>query len=111
MATSAVITDIDNDNWLDLIVVGEWMPIRIFKNNKGKFKEVSEDMGINKDTTGWWWSIQEGDFDNDGDMDYILGNNGLNYKYKASEDETFDIFIKDFDNNKKNDIVLSYYND
>ena len=44
-------------------------------------------------------------------MDYILGNNGLNYKYKASEDETFDIFTKDFDNNKKNDIVLSYYND
>ena len=111
MATSAVVTDIDNDNWLDLIVVGEWMPIRIFKNNKGKFKEVSEDMGVDKDTTGWWWSIKEGDFDNDGDMDYILGNNGLNYKYKASEDETFDIFIKDFDNNKKNDIVLSYYND
>ena len=111
MATSAVVTDIDNDSWLDLIVVGEWMPIRIFKNNKGKFKEISKDMGVDKDTTGWWWSIQEGDFDNDGDMDYILGNNGLNYKYKASEDETFDIFIKDFDNNKKNDIVLSYYND
>ena len=111
MATSAVVTDIDNDSWLDLIVVGEWMPIRIFKNNEGKFKEVSKEMGVDKDTTSWWWSIQEGDFDNDGDMDYILGNNGLNYKYKASEDETFDIFIKDFDNNKKSDIVLSYYND
>lgn len=101
MATSAVVTDIDNDSWLDLIVVGEWMPIRIFKNNEGKFKEVSKEMGVDKDTTSWWWSIQEGDFDNDGDMDYILGNNGLNYKYKASEDETFDIFIKDFDNNKR----------
>ena len=111
MATSAVVTDFDNDDLDDIIIVGEWMPIRVFKNNKTGFVEVSEEMGLTKDTTGWWWSIQEGDFDNDGDMDYILGNNGLNYKYKATEDQTFDIFVSDFDNNKKEDIVLSYYND
>ncbi len=111
MATSAVITDINNDNWQDIIVVGEWMPIRVFKNTQNGFKEVSEELGLTKDTSGWWWSIAEGDFDNDGDMDYILGNNGLNYKYKATEDETFDIYVNDFDRNSKNDIVLSYYND
>ncbi|GGZ75306.1 VCBS repeat-containing protein [Algibacter mikhailovii] len=109
MATSAIITDFNNDSWLDIIIVGEWMPIRVFQNMKTEFKEVSEDMGLGKDTTGWWWSIQEGDFDNDGDMDYVLGNNGLNYKYKATPDATFDIFMKDFDKNNKKDIVLSYY--
>jgi len=110
MATSAIITDINNDSWLDIIAVGEWMPIRVFKNNKTAFKDVTEELGLGG-TTGWWWSIKEGDFDNDGDMDYIVGNNGLNYKYKATEDETFDIFVNDFDKNSKDDIVLSYYNE
>ncbi|WP_238987305.1 VCBS repeat-containing protein [Confluentibacter flavum] len=111
MATSAIITDIDNDTWLDIIIVGEWMPIRVFKNVKTGFKEVSKDMGLDEDSAGWWWSINQGDFDNDGDMDYIIGNNGLNYKYKAEGNETFDIYANDFDKNNKTDIVLSYYNE
>ena len=111
MATSAVITDFDHDSWLDIILVGEWMPIRVFKNMETKFKEVSSEIGLTNDTTGWWWSIKEGDFDNDGDVDFIVGNNGLNYKYKATENETFDIFVNDFDNNNKEDIVLSYYSE
>jgi len=111
MATSAIITDFNNDDWLDIIIVGEWMPIKIYKNNKTGFEEVSEQMGLTDDTTGWWWSINEGDFDNDGDLDYILGNNGLNYKYQAKKDETFDIYVNDFDENNKEDIVLSYYNE
>ncbi len=111
MATSAVVTDFNNDSWQDIIVVGEWMPIRVFEGSENGFKEVSEEMGLTSDTRGWWWSIKEGDFDNDGDMDYIVGNNGLNYKYKATADETFDIFINDFDKDQKNDIVLSYYNE
>ena len=111
MATDAQITDIDNDGWNDLIIVGEWMPIKIFKNNRGQLTDVSKKMGIGDDTTGWWWSINEADFDNDGDMDYIVGNLGLNYKYKASPEQTFDIYFNDFDNNEQGDIVLSYYND
>jgi hypothetical protein len=111
MATSAVITDFNNDKLDDIIVVGEWMPIRIFQNTKSGFKEVTKELGLTDDTTGWWWSIKQGDFDNDGDMDYIVGNNGLNYKYQATPNETFDIYVKDFDNNKHKDIVLSYYND
>ena len=63
-----------------------------------------------EDTTGWWFSIKEGDFDKDGDMDFIVGNLGLNYKYKANENETFDIYLNDFDKNETNDIVLSYFN-
>ena len=111
MATDAVITDFNNDDSKDIIIVGEWMPIRVFKNTNGVFKEVSEDLGLNKDTTGWWWCINQGDFDGDGDMDYMVGNNGENYKYKATEDETFDIYVNDFDNDNKKDIVLSYYNE
>lgn len=111
MATSAVVTDYNNDTYPDFIIIGEWMPIRVFENMKTGFKEVSKNLGLTTDTTGWWWSIQQGDFDKDGDMDYLVGNNGLNYKYKATPDETFDIFVKDFDNDKHKDIVLSYYND
>jgi hypothetical protein len=110
MVTSASWTDYDNDGWVDLIIVGEWMPITIFRNNNGTFENITEKMNL-KDTTGWWYSLKEGDFDNDGDMDFIVGNLGLNYKYKANEEETFDIYFNDFDKNKTNDIVLSYYNE
>ena len=109
MATAAVITDYNNDKTDDIIIVGEWMPIKVFENNNGRFEKVSEKLGLTEDTNGWWWTINQGDFDNDGDMDYIVGNNGQNYKYKATEDETFDIYVSDFDNNNKSDIVLSYY--
>lgn len=110
MATSAMITDYNQDGWLDIIIVGEWMPIRVFENTKKGFKEVSKEVGLS-DTTGWWWSIKQGDFDKDGDMDFVVGNNGLNYKYKATPKETFDIFFNDFDEDSHNDIVLSYYNE
>ena len=75
---------------------------------KGIFTDVSKAHGL-EDSRGWWFSIKDGDFDNDGDTDYIVGNLGLNYKYKASKDETFDIYFNDFDNNSTNDIVLSYF--
>ncbi len=110
MATSAVWTDYNSDGWVDLIIVGEWMPITVFKNNNGIFKNETKKLNL-EDTTGWWFSIKQGDFDKDGDLDYIVGNLGLNYKYKANSDETFDIYFKDFDQNKSSDIVLSYYND
>lgn len=110
LVTSAQWVDYNNDGWTDLIVVGEWMPIKIFENRKGEFKDVSSELGLD-DTVGWWFSIDSNDFDNDGDQDLVLGNLGLNYKYKASENETFDIYFSDFDSNNKSDIVLSYYNE
>lgn len=110
MVTSAIWDDYDKDGWTDLIIVGEWMPITIFKNNKGKFKNVTKQFNLD-DSTGWWYSIEKGDFDNDGDTDYIVGNLGLNYKYQANEKETFDVYFNDFDKNKKSDIVLSYFNE
>ncbi len=110
MVTDGIWTDFDQDGWTDLIVVGEWMPIRVLKNEQGYFKDVSKEVGLD-DSRGWWFSIEEGDFDADGDTDYLVGNLGQNYKYKANEKETFDIYFNDFDNNKTKDIVLSYYNE
>jgi len=110
MVTDGIWTDFDNDGWTDLIIIGEWMPVAVLKNDNGYFTNVTEKMGL-KDTAGWWFSIEEGDFDNDGDMDYIVGNLGTNFKYKATEEETFDIYFNDFDKNNTNDIVLSYYNE
>ncbi len=110
MVTSAVWTDFDDDGWIDLVIVGEWMPIKMFKNDRGEFFDVSKKMGL-EDSAGWWFSIEAGDFDNDGDVDLIAGNLGLNYKYQAEEEETFDVYYHDFDNSGSKDIVLSYFND
>ncbi len=110
MVTDAIWDDIDKDGWTDLIVIGEWMPITILKNNQGYFSNVTEQWGL-EDSRGWWFSIKSGDFDKDGDLDFIVGNLGLNYKYKANDAETFDIYFNDFDQNNTGDIVLSYYNE
>ena len=110
LVTSSVWVDYNNDGWKDLIVVGEWTPVKFFKNQDGKFTE--DKSMIDEDSTrGWWYDVIAEDFDNDGDMDLVVGNLGNNYKYQATEDETFDIFYNDFDKNNSGDIVLSYYND
>lgn len=110
LVTSAQPLDYNNDGWMDLVMVGEWMPVTVFENQKGRFSNVSDELGLN-DTMGWWFSIKSGDFDNDGDIDLVAGNLGENYKYKANGEETFDVYFNDFDGNNKSDIVLSYYND
>ncbi|MEM8764959.1 MAG: FG-GAP-like repeat-containing protein [Bacteroidota bacterium] len=111
LVTSAQWLDYDQDGWQDLAVTGEWMNLRVFKNESGKgFREVTGSLGL-ENTMGWWFSLKAEDIDNDGDMDLIAGNLGDNYKYKAAEDATFDVFLNDFDGNRTNDIVLSYYNE
>jgi hypothetical protein len=109
MVTDAVWTDFDSDGDSDLIVVGEWIPITLFENGYGRLKKRAAD-GL-ENSSGWWFSIEKGDFDKDGDDDFIVGNLGLNYKYQTSEEKPFDIYYDDFDSNGKSDIVLGYYND
>ncbi|MBC3757175.1 VCBS repeat-containing protein [Hyunsoonleella sp. SJ7] len=111
LVTAAQWFDYDNDGWEDLAVTGEWMKVRVFKNDKGqRFTESTEKLGLDK-TRGWWFSLVADDIDNDGDIDLVGGNLGDNYKYKASDEATFDIYLNDFDGNRTNDIVLSYYNE
>ena len=110
MVTSALWTDINNDNWIDLILVGEWMPITIFLNETGHLSPASTSSLTH--TNGWWNSIVPGDFDRDGDSDYIIGNLGLNTSYQASVDRPFCIYAKDYDNNGTIDPVMcQYYGD
>ena len=105
LVTSAIWSDVNNDDWTDLVVVGEWMPITFFINDKGKsFTPL-----ILENSTGWWNSISGGDFDNDGDIDYIAGNLGRNSVYKASVDEPVTIYAKDFDGNGSFDPILCRY--
>ena len=104
MVTSAFCGDIDNDHWTDLVIAGEWMPVCIYKNIQGKLKKSTIE-----GTKGWWFSIEGADFDNDGDIDLVAGNLGLNCRYQASRDKTFDVYATDFDKKGKWDIVLSYY--
>ncbi len=108
MVTDAIWTDFDSDKDLDLIVVGEWMPITFYENEAGKFRDITSELSM-ENTNGWWNSIEKADFDNDGDEDYVIGNLGLNIKYKASVDEPFKVFLKDFDNNGTHDTYLAYY--
>lgn len=107
LVTSALWDDFDQDGKIDLILTGEWMPIRFFKNLGHRFKEVTQDLGFGK-SQGWWYSLQKMDVDADGDMDYLAGNLGLNYKYRASEKAPFEVYANDFDENGSMDIVLSY---
>ena len=108
LVCDAVFTDFDNDGWPDLILAGEWMPITFLKNEKGVFKNISSLSGINNQA-GWWNTIVPGDFDNDGDMDYIIGNAGQNSYYKASEQYPVSIYAKDFDNNGSYDAFPTLY--
>ncbi|GAA3569131.1 VCBS repeat-containing protein [Snuella lapsa] len=108
MITDAEWVDLTGDNKMDLVVVGEWTPILIFKNEANGFTNQTQNFGLDN-LTGWWYGIASADMDNDGDMDIIVGNLGKNYKYKASSEAPFGVHTTDFDNNGSLDIVLSYY--
>jgi len=104
MIKSALWTDIDNDGWEDLVLAGEWMPVTIYRNREGKSFEK-----VFTGPTGWWNSLSGGDVDNDGDIDYVVGNLGLNSLFQATDREPVTLYAKDFDDNGTVDPIVTRY--
>ena len=101
--TDAEFTDLNNDGWQDLLVIGEWMPLKVFMNNKGSFK-ASDVPG----STGIWQTIFPADVNGDGHMDLLAGNWGWNTKLWAGKNGPCKLYVKDFDNNGATEQVLAY---
>jgi hypothetical protein len=105
MITGAVFTDIDGDKRPDLVVCGEWMEIKFFRNKGNGFEELAGEAGMH----GLWRCMQAVDLDKDGDMDLVVGNMGLNNRYQTAAGRPMMLYAKDMDNNGTQELVPAYY--
>jgi hypothetical protein len=103
--TDAVWVDLNNNDWEDLIVVGEWMPVTVFLNHGNILKKDR----IIENSRGWWNSIESSDLDGDGDLDFVLGNWGENQKFSATSDKPLRIYIGDYDQNERFEGIIEWY--
>ncbi len=108
MVCDGIWTDFDNDGWQDLVLCGEWMPVTFLKNTKGAFTNITSLSGI-QNQTGWFTSLAPADVDNDGDIDYIAGNAGLNSFYRATERYPVSIYGKDFNGDGNYDAITTLF--
>lgn len=109
MVTDALWQDVNSDGRVDLVVVGEWMPITVFRNRGNGTLERSSTPGLEK-SHGWWNRIVARDFTGDGRVDFIIGNLGLNTRLQATAAEPATMYVKDFDKNGFVEQIISYYN-
>jgi hypothetical protein len=103
IVTSSAFADINKDGWPDLIVAGEWMPLKIFINNKGKFTETNLPA-----STGLWQTVYPTDVNGDGFIDILAGNWGHNTKLYAGKNGPCKLYVKDFDRNGSIEQVMCY---
>jgi len=108
MVTDALWTDVNGDGWRDLMVVGEWIPLSLFTNEKGRLTPAPDSLGLSG-TVGWWNSIVSGDFDRDGDTDYVAGNLGRNTLLQNTESGPVRVHFDDFNADGRTDPILSRY--
>ncbi len=106
VVNDVAVSDFNNDGRHDLILLGEWNDIQFWENQTSGFKNISQSLLPNR-LVGWWNTIHELDVNKDGLKDYVVGNLGLNSKYKANTDNPLNVYINDFDNNGSLDFVLS----
>jgi hypothetical protein len=109
MVCAATWADTDQDSLDDLVIAGEWMPVRVFKNQRTKFRETGSIKTSLVPYTGWWNSLAAGDFDRDGDIDFIAGNEGTNTYYRASGRQPVTMIAKDFNKDGTFDPLMGYF--
>jgi hypothetical protein len=107
MVNGAVWVDLNQDGWVDLVVVGEWMPVTVFMNRQGRFENSTEKLGLAK-TVGWWNTVQVADCNEDGQPDLVLGNHGLNSRYARSDYQSLGVYWYDFSKTGTRHGVISY---
>ena len=112
MVCDAQWVDINQDDRLDLVVVGDWMPISIWYNSTdGGMLYDQSDQWFPDSLPGWWNTIHAADLDNDGDLDLVVGNEGLNTQIQVSPQEPARLYAKDFDGNGSVESIMTYYLD
>ncbi|MEN8228186.1 MAG: VCBS repeat-containing protein [Bacteroidota bacterium] len=109
MITDMKWADVDNDGDPDMVIVGEWMSVKIFINSEGDFIDKSDQYGLSN-TEGWWNAIFAKDLNGDGDVDFVLGNHGLNSCFKASIEKPVSMYVNDFDLNGSVEHIICVYN-
>ncbi|HPM32629.1 MAG TPA: VCBS repeat-containing protein [Chryseolinea sp.] len=105
MVTGAVWSDTDGDSKDDLVVVGDWMSIKIYRNTGSGLDQAKVVPGSN----GWWTAIEKADLNNDGHDDFVIGNWGQNSKFKASDKKPLKMFVNDFDQNGKSEFIVTWF--
>jgi hypothetical protein len=106
MITDAQWADVDTDGAVDLVVCGEWMPVKVFMNRGGTFVDESVKMGFSN-TEGWYHSLEIADVNGDGNVDVIAGNHGLNSRFKAGPEGPIKMYLHDFDRNGTLEHILT----
>ncbi len=109
MLCSSAWVDIDGDNDSDLIVAGEWMPLSIFRNDGSKLINITKESGLEK-TNGWWNIVHPVDLNGDGMVDFVVGNHGLNSRFKADREHPLSMYVSDFDGNGSTEPIISTFN-
>jgi len=108
MVTDATLADMDGDGTDELVVVGRWMPIKIFKISNGIISDISNDWDLDK-SNGWYNTVEAEDLNGDGRIDLLVGNHGLNTRFQASINEPIELLVNDFDNNGSFEQIISMY--